>query len=112
MLGWFWERRIVGFGRSGGLQTFSVNSAYNHVRKDREVVSSPIFSRLWRCKVVPSDVLTAWRMLENKLATRVNLERRGVLVENFVLFVWEGGRVSPPFVFRLQFCLAGLVFLF
>jgi len=66
----------------GGLQTFSVNSAYIHVRKDREVVSSPAFSRLWRCKVVPSVVLTAWRMLENKLAIRVNLERRGVSVEN------------------------------
>jgi len=66
----------------GGLQMFSVNYAYIHVRKDREVVSSPIFSRLWRCKVVPSDVLTAWRMLDNKLATRVNLERRGVSVEN------------------------------
>ncbi|XP_068487176.1 uncharacterized protein [Phaseolus vulgaris] len=65
-----------------GLQTFSVNSAYIHVRKDCEVVFSPIFSKLWRCKVVPSAVLTAWRVLENKLVTRVNLERRGVLVEN------------------------------
>jgi len=33
-----------------GIQTFSVNSTYNHVRKDNEVVFSPVFSKLWRCK--------------------------------------------------------------
>ena len=41
---------------------------------------SPIFSKLWSCKVVPSALFTTWRVLENKIATRVNLERRGVLV--------------------------------
>jgi len=67
----------------GGIQTFSVNFAYNLVRKDSEVGSSPVFSKLWRCKAVPSVVLTVWRTLENKLATRVNFLRRWVLVENF-----------------------------
>jgi len=62
---------------------FPVNSAYNLVRKDSEVVSFPVFSKLWRCKAVPSVVLTAWRTFGNKLATRVNLLRRGVLVESF-----------------------------
>jgi len=62
---------------------FSVNSAYNFVRKDSEVVSSLVFSKLWMCKVVPYAVLAAWRTLENKLATRVNLLRRWVLVENY-----------------------------
>ena len=66
----------------GGVQTFSVNSAYTHVRRDSEVEGSPIFSKLWRCKVVPSALFTAWRVLENKITIRVNLERRGVMVEN------------------------------
>jgi len=66
----------------GGLQMFSVNSTYIHVRKDRDVVSSSIFSKLWKCKTVPYVVHTAWRMLENKLATKVNLERRGMVIEN------------------------------
>jgi len=87
--------------------------AYIHLRKDWEVVSSPVFSKLWKCKAVPSVVLTAWRMLENKLATRVNLERRGVLVENFVLFVWEGGRVLlfvwlKRFAWPVWYALTGL----
>jgi len=66
----------------GGSQTFSVNSAYNLVRKDLEANSSPIFCKLWWCKAVPSAVLIAWRLMENKLGTRVNLSRRGVLVDS------------------------------
>lgn len=42
----------------------------------------PIFCKLWRCKAVPSAALIAWRLMENKLATRVNLSRRGVLVDS------------------------------
>jgi len=71
---WIWK--------GGGLQSFTVSSAYNLVRKDNEADSSPIFSKLWRCKTVPSAVLMAWRVLENKLATRVNLSRRGVQLES------------------------------
>jgi len=52
----------------GGLQKFSVNSAYMLVRRDSEVEGSPVFSKLWRCKVVPSVLFTAWRVLENKIA--------------------------------------------
>jgi len=72
--GWIWKE--------GGSQTFSVNSAYNLVRKDKETIISPIFCKLWKCKAVPSAALMAWRLLENKLATRVNLSRRGVLVDS------------------------------
>jgi len=71
---WIWNE--------GGTQSFSVNSAYNLVRKDSKVNPSLIFRKLWSCKAVPSAVLIAWRLMENKLATRVNLSRRGVLVVN------------------------------
>ena len=71
---WVWK--------AGGLQTFSVSSAYSLLRRDGEVVFSPTYSKLWSCKAVPSALVTAWRVLENKIATRANLERRGVLVGN------------------------------
>ena len=71
---WIWKE--------GGLQTFSVNSAYNLVRKDKEADSSPIYCKLWRCKAVPSAVLTTWRLKENKLATMPNMSRIGVLVDS------------------------------
>ncbi|XP_068492296.1 uncharacterized protein [Phaseolus vulgaris] len=36
--------------------------------------------KFWKCKVVPSAHVTAWRVLENKLATKANLEKRGITV--------------------------------
>ena len=73
---WIWK--------AGGFHTFTVNSTYFQVRKDRVWEVSPIYSKLWRCKALPSALVTAWRVMENKIATRVNLERRGVVVENLV----------------------------
>ena len=45
----------------GGLQTFSINYAYIHVRRDSEVECSPVSSKLWRCKTVPSALFNALR---------------------------------------------------
>jgi len=72
--GWIWK--------GGVSQSFSVNSAYNLVRKDKETMFSPIFCKLWKSKAIPSATLMTWRLLENKLATRVNLSRRWVLVDS------------------------------
>jgi len=41
-----------------------------------------VYSRLWRCKALPYALLTAWRVLEDKIVTTVNLERRGIVVDN------------------------------
>ena len=48
---WVWK--------AGGLQTFSVSSAYSLLRRDCEVVFSPTYCKLWNCKVVPSTLVTA-----------------------------------------------------
>ena len=65
-----------------GCLTFTVNSAYVQVRRARGGESSSVYSKLWRCKVLPSALVTAWRVLENRVVSRVNLARRGVVVEN------------------------------
>ncbi len=71
---WVWK--------AGDPQSFSVSSAYKFIRKDTQADSVPVFRKLWRSKAVPSAALLAWRVLENKLATRVNLSRRGVQLES------------------------------
>jgi len=66
---------------------FSVSSAYSLVRRDCEADSSPVFGKLWSCKVAPSTLLSAWRVLENKIAIRANLVRRGVVVDNSLCYL-------------------------
>jgi len=58
------------------------SSAYSLVRRDCEADSSLVFGKLWSCKAVPSVLVTAWRVLKNKIATRANLVRRGVVVDS------------------------------
>jgi len=41
-----------------------------------------MFNFFWRIKALPSAQLTAWRVLGNKMATKVNLLRREVAVRN------------------------------
>jgi len=39
-----------------------------------------VFKKFWKCKVVPSALVTTWRVLKNKLVTKANLEKRGITV--------------------------------
>jgi len=39
-----------------------------------------MFKKFWKSKVVPTALFTTWRVLENKLATKANLERHGITV--------------------------------
>ena len=96
---WVWK--------GGGDQLFSVNSAYSLVRRDCEADLSPIFRKLWNCKAVPSALFTAWRVMENKIATRVNLERRGVMLESYLCCLC--GKEKSPIVtcFSTVFLLGG-----
>jgi len=73
---WVWE--------VGELQTYSVNSAYVLLRQDREEELSFVYSKLWISKALPFALFTAWRVLENKIATTVNLERRGIVIDNLL----------------------------
>jgi len=68
----------------GEPQTYLVNSAYVLLRQYRDEESPSVFSKQWRSKALPSAILTAWRVLENKIATTVNLVRRGIIVDNML----------------------------
>ncbi|XP_068466703.1 uncharacterized protein [Phaseolus vulgaris] len=72
----------------GGCLTYAVNSAYVHLRRVQGGQSSSVYSKLWRCKALPSALITAWRVLENRVASRVNLARRGVVW--CLCFEWLG----------------------
>jgi len=73
---WVWK--------DGEFQVYTVKFAYNCLRRVREGENVYMYTKFWRCKAVPSALVFAWRVLENKTATRINLERRGIAVESFL----------------------------
>ncbi|XP_068483362.1 uncharacterized protein [Phaseolus vulgaris] len=79
---WFWK--------AGGFKTFTVNSAYVQVRKDTVGEVPPVYSKLWRCKALPSALFTAWRVIENKVATRFRLSQASDSVNDVWGAIWVG----------------------
>jgi len=63
-------------------QEYSVKMGYNMLNLEDQMLSSEVFQILWNLKVVPSTIVCMWRILWDRLPTRVNLVRRGVQLEN------------------------------
>jgi len=61
-----------------------VNSTYNCLTRAHEGDSVFVYKKFWKSKVMPSALVFAWRVLENKIATRTNLERHGIAVESLL----------------------------
>jgi len=59
---------------------YTVKSTYGFLRG--KVYGDPLslYSYFWKIKALPSTHVTAWRVLENKIATKINLEKRGVVI--------------------------------
>jgi len=75
---WVWK--------DGDSVEYSVNSTYGFLKSVIEGESSSLYNFFWKTKALPSAYITAWRVLENKIATKVNLARRGVTVDSTVCF--------------------------
>jgi len=59
---------------------YTVKSTYLRLREDGVGENGMVFKKFWKSKVVPSALVTAWRVLENKLAIKANLERHGITI--------------------------------
>jgi len=73
---WVWK--------DGEFLIFTVNSACNCLRRAHEGENVFVYKKFWRSKVVPSALVFTWRVLENKIATRINLERRKIAVKSLL----------------------------
>ena len=62
--------------------SFSVKSAYNKIANHTIGRGSEVFEHLWGLKVMPSTLFYVWRALSNRIATKQNLQRRGVVMED------------------------------
>jgi len=57
-----------------------VKSAYNRLVKHDTGGVLKVFEILWNLKVMPSAKFFVWRALSDRLATKQNFQRRGVIL--------------------------------
>ena len=63
---------------------FSVSSAYECLSKHGRGNHDEVFKLLWKVKVFPNVLVTAWRVFMGRLPTRVSLSRRGMMLNSTV----------------------------
>ena len=63
-------------------EEFSVKNAYECLSNYATSNDKDVFELLWLAKAVPKVLITAWRALLGRLPTKVNLSRRGVVVND------------------------------
>jgi len=58
-----------------------------------------LFKAFWRIKVLTSTYFVAWRLLENKIATKANLVSRGTAVGNIMRSLCVGKEETSSHLF-------------
>ena len=74
---------------------YTVKSAYLRLREDGVGENGMVFKKFWKSKVVPTTLVTTWRVLENKLATKANLERRRIIVASSTCSLCGVEEITP-----------------
>jgi len=75
--------------RSEANGCFTVSSAYECLVSATRGPQIDFFKHLWKTKTFPNVMFTAWRVLLNRIPTRMCLRRRGVLLDTYVCALCE-----------------------
>ena len=71
---------------------FTVKSGYKILRDVSQGAKRDLFVGFWRLKAQPSTHLIAWRILEDKIATKANMVRRGNRYDHTIYVACAGRR--------------------
>lgn len=73
---WVWKESDVA--------EFSVKSAYSILKGEEQGEVPCMYEGFWRIEAQPSAHLIAWRVLEDEIATKVNMTSRRILLESSI----------------------------
>ena len=81
------------------LVEFPIKSTNDLLRGEKTQEHSWMYNFFWRIKALPSAHVTTWRVIGNKIATKVNLERQGVQVESNLFCLCRVSEESTSYLF-------------
>jgi len=96
-----WETVDSWVWKNDKISGYLVKSAYSILRGPLEEESSPLFEYLWKIALLLVQ-FTTWRVLVNSIASKDNLERRGVAIaSNLCCFCGGGSGDNKASIFLL-----------
>jgi hypothetical protein len=88
---WWKDISSLDTGVGEDVSTFSVKEAYKKIMSERESMAEPVLAKAWQ-KSIPTKVsCLVWQIFQNRVATKVNLYRRGVIDKRSIRCVGECG---------------------
>jgi hypothetical protein len=88
---------------------YSVRGTYRFLTSDNDLINGVVFNNVWH-KLVPSKVsIFVWRLLQNRIPTRINLVRRHVLQPDNNLCVSGCGVIETTDHLFVGCCVFGTV---
>ena len=82
-------------------QVCSVKSGSMVLNKEDQMQTSKVFKLLWNIKIAPSALVHAWRLLLDRLPTRVNLVKRDMQLTNMLCLLCQEGEETSQHWFRI-----------
>jgi len=80
-------------------KVYSVKSGYMVLNKEDQIQISKVFKLLWDIKIAQSALVHAWRLLLDKLPTRVNLVKRDMHLTNMLCPLCQEGEETSQHLF-------------
>lgn len=94
------DSQVWGVEASG---IFSVRSAYTRLAKFDYITHNLVFKQLWQSKAFSNVLITAWRVLLDRMPIRSCLARRGV-VNPLICMVCQQSNESSQHLFIESYC--------
>ena len=86
-----WEGDVFG--------VFSVKATYECLTNSTRGTPNTVFKLLWQVKASPNMLVTTWRTLIDRLPTKTNLLRRGLMVNHLPCALCGGGNEIAQHLF-------------
>jgi len=78
---------------------FNVQSAYIILKGEGQEEGAAMYEGFWRIKAQPSAHFTTWRVFEDKIASKINLVKRGKGVESNICNMCGEGEKTMSHLF-------------
>ena len=79
---------------------YIIKSAYRILKEEAQGDEVAMYKSFLGITAQPSSHFTAWMVMEDKIATNANLERRGITIgSNICCMCREEGNDIPPFLY-------------
>lgn len=87
----------------GKSHTYTVKKAYKVLMSSASIEANPKCEKAWHNSIPPKVSILVWRIFQDRISTKINLARRGVISQENTCFVGSFDEVESTTYFSSEF---------